>query len=312
MSFYNPQYPAVINDEGLTNIPPTVTVASELETTGDNVEIGGSAPPVAGQVLVAQSPTAAAWGDSIAVGLKNAVDNVTTDTSPQPDPGFVLTATSDTTAEWTLNIAAGMATTTDPVVFIGGFPDVDFSILMGDVGGGAGFLPLHFALNAPTVAQDGLNIAIGSGTTAPFGTGSVAIGTALVGIENCVSLGFDTTTLVKIHGNTSRIYNHQSVFTTPAVIGAVATASQVLSGVLRANANFTFPSATSIVNAMPSAEEGDRFEVRVCNVAAAGTITMTAGAGMTFLNTFAPIPFGTSQTYTLHVTNPSPAAIAVY
>ena len=99
--------------------------AEGIQTTGANVTVSGSAPPTAGQALVATSPTLAEWQD-VAAGSADALsttgDAVTVSGSAPPTIGQGLVAISPTEAEWQ-DIAAGSAdalSTTGTAVTVSG------------------------------------------------------------------------------------------------------------------------------------------------------------------------------------------------
>ena len=80
--------------------------ATALATTGANVTVDTSAPPTAGQVLKATSPTSATWqdeeggGSGTATALATTGANVVVNTASPPSAGQVLRATSATAADW--------------------------------------------------------------------------------------------------------------------------------------------------------------------------------------------------------------------
>lgn len=74
--------------------------SNNLATTGAPVNVL-SAPPLAGQVLVATNPTTAIWQDNVAVALATSTPGspiFVNSTTPQP--GQILVATGPTTAVW--------------------------------------------------------------------------------------------------------------------------------------------------------------------------------------------------------------------
>ena len=96
--------------------PSGVGTASELATTGGSpVDISGSVPPSAGQILIATGPNAAAWGDPAAAAAAELVTTgapVDVSGSAPPSAGQLLIATGPSSAVWSDAGPASLLTTT--------------------------------------------------------------------------------------------------------------------------------------------------------------------------------------------------------
>jgi hypothetical protein len=82
--------------------------ASDLATSGADVNIDLSAPPTIGQYLIATSPTTATWQDAgAATDIATSGADVNVDAASPPTVGQTLVATSATTATWQTVAGAG-------------------------------------------------------------------------------------------------------------------------------------------------------------------------------------------------------------
>lgn len=107
------------------------------------------------------------------------------------------------------------------------------------------------------------------------------------------------------------------VLTTDATGAATTnlTAAQTINGVYRlttasGGVALTFPSAASVVAAIPQCQVGSRFDLAVINAGSGQTITLTAGTGNTLTGT-AAVATNTSQIVKGIVTNATVGAEAV-
>lgn len=104
--------------------------SSALATTGDPVAVSGAAPPTAGQILTATSPTTAEWADPSAQSIANSGGAITIDQTNAPVEGQSLIVNSAGEAQWqTINRGPYEAPPETPSIYDDEFetPEVDLA-----------------------------------------------------------------------------------------------------------------------------------------------------------------------------------------
>jgi hypothetical protein len=78
--------------------------------------------------------------------------------------------------------------------------------------------------------------------------------------------------------------------------------------------SLTFPSAASLVAALPNATVGDVFTMLIINDSGSKTFTLGAGTGITIVNNFKTISTNSSKVIYFRITNAtsSSEAISIY